>query len=114
MFEDIPHVDTDVIEELKSIMEEEFEHLIKLYLQDSQERLSVLLSALKTQDIDLATKTLHALKGASSNVGAQRLYQLCQSAEEAGRQQDITHVTACHALINQEFTTVSTVLTQYI
>lgn len=67
---------------LKELMEDDFETLLRTYLQDSEQRLHEVSDAWEAGDLDRLRRGAHSLKGASSNVGAAALATLCADLEE--------------------------------
>lgn len=55
--------------------------LIELYRTDSQKYLSLILTAIESDDLCVARTACHALKSASANVGAFHVASLCQRLE---------------------------------
>lgn len=107
---DKPRLDEEALAELREVMEEEFDVLIRTYLSDSSERLDVLRSALQERDADRFTKSAHSFKGSCINIGAPRLGALCGDAELAGKEERLDD--AFHILddIQSEFSAVRLLL----
>lgn len=80
-----PHLDEEALAELRDVMEDEFDILIRTYINDSSERLEALRHAMACGDQDAFAKTAHSFKGSSMNIGAARLGELCMQAEQAGK-----------------------------
>ncbi len=59
------------------------QHLISLFVRDSELRLKSLEGSLETQDTQQALKDIHTLKGSSGNLGASRLSYLCTRLEKS-------------------------------
>ena len=114
MHTDSPQLDTNALQELQSIMEDEFPVLIELYINDAAEKVSLLSLAIQNQDIDLATKTAHAFKGASSNVGAIRLSHLCKDTEYAGREGDMLKIERIFSQLQAAHADVVSQLTPFL
>ncbi|WP_148862336.1 Hpt domain-containing protein [Marinobacter fonticola] len=105
-----PHLDGEALAELREVMEDEFEVLIRTYLSDSSERLDALRSSLRERNVDAFTKSAHSFKGSCINIGAPRLGSLCSDAELAGREDRLDE--AVHILddIQSEFSAVRELL----
>lgn len=56
--------------------------LMDLYLEDAQERLRELHAALEAADAEAVARCAHKMKGASSNVGAERIERLAIRIEQ--------------------------------
>jgi len=79
------HVDDEMLEELRMILEGEFPSLIQQFIQDSVVRVQEIEQALANQDAEALRRQAHSLKGASGNLGLPVLAQHCNDLEEAGR-----------------------------
>lgn len=79
----MPDLDNDLLEELKLLMQDEFPVLLETYLRDSERQLFTISQAWDAGDMDQLRRAAHSLKGASGNIGAARLAELCGSLETA-------------------------------
>ncbi len=75
------HIDNEQLAELKDVLEDEFGILISTYLADAKLRLQLIEQGLQNQDYDAVRLAAHSLKGASANLGAVILAQLCEKLE---------------------------------
>ncbi len=107
---DKPHLDEEALAELQDVMEDEFEMLIRTYLNDSQERIDSLKGAMMDGDSGAFAKTAHSFKGSSINIGAPRLGELCREAEEAGKSDSLNEAPAVLEAIKSEFQRVTNAL----
>ena len=123
-----PHLDEEALAELQDVMEDEFEVLIQTYLTDSRDRIASLKEALAAGDADAVARTAHSFKGSCNgdadavartahsfkgsciNIGAPRLGDLCQAAEQAGKVADLARAQALMADIEAEFAVVTGLL----
>lgn len=97
------HFDIDSLEMLKEIMEDEFDDLIRIYLEDSDKRLPELREA-ETQLNAVALRELaHSFKGASSNISALPLAELCLVVETAARDNNLAVVPEAINNIDSEY-----------
>ncbi|MCS6989260.1 MAG: PAS domain S-box protein [Chloroherpetonaceae bacterium] len=64
--------------------------VIELFLQHAPEQLDKLAKSISQNDFKQIQMTAHRLKGASLNVGAKRLAELCQRLEEAAERQTLS------------------------
>ncbi len=76
-----PHIDTEQLAELKEVLEDEFGVLINTYLTDAKFRLQLIQNGINNQDYEAVRLAAHSLKGASANLGAVILAQLCEKLE---------------------------------
>lgn len=74
----VPKDAADLIEDFEMI-----ERLVQLFISDGQERLKSIDRSIETQDTQLALKEIHTIKGASGNLGAQRLHYLSSKLEKS-------------------------------
>ncbi len=107
-----PHIDAEQLAELKEVLEDEFGVLISTYLTDAQFRLQLIQNGINSHDYEAVRLAAHSLKGASANLGALLLAQLCEKLEhdcKAG------HYQECNALFVEaqaEFVQVDVLLKQ--
>lgn len=104
---DKPHLDEDALAELKDVMEDEFDLLIRTYLADSRSRMSALREACDRRDPDQFAKAAHSFKGSCINIGAPRLGQICLQAEQLGKAGDLTAAPGLLEQLDQEFAEVA-------
>ena len=76
-----PHIDAEQLAELKEVLEDEFSVLIETYVTDAQFRLQLIQNGINNQDYEAVRLAAHSLKGASANLGAVILAQLCEKLE---------------------------------
>ncbi|MDE2491092.1 MAG: Hpt domain-containing protein [Elusimicrobia bacterium] len=60
-----------------------FERLVATYVGDGKRHLDAMRRALAVRDAEAWRLEAHSMKGASASVGAERLAELCRSAESA-------------------------------
>ena len=76
-----PHIDAEQLAELKEVLEDEFSVLIDTYLTDAKFRLQLIENGINSQDYEAVRLAAHSLKGASANLGALVLAELCEKLE---------------------------------
>ncbi len=101
-----PHLDEEALAELKEVMEDEFDVLIRTFIQDSKSRIATLWQTLEANNNEGFTKSAHSLKGSSSNIGAPQLGALCSQAEVSGRTGKMTEAREILTQIEAEFDVV--------
>ncbi|MDL0430074.1 Hpt domain-containing protein [Marinobacter sp. TBZ242] len=111
---DKPHLDEEALAELRDVMEDEFDILIKTFLMDSSDRIAHLRSALEHEDADRFSKSAHSLKGSCINIGAPRLGELCFDAEKAGRESRLQEAAELVDAIESEFRKVEAGLKEFL
>ena len=104
------HVDIAALQDLKEIMESEFETLINTFIMDSLNKLKELDEAIGTSDPEALRKVAHSLKGSSSNICAGELSELARQLEFLGREGSTDGATALLENLREEFEVVKEVL----
>lgn len=79
------HINLSQFAELRDLLEEDLSELLQTYMQDSEQRLAEMQTALSEQNSRLGFEAAHSLKGASANLGATVLTELCSKLQEAFR-----------------------------
>ena len=98
--------------EIKDLFEEDFEPLMRTYMKDSQRCVSELQTAMANTDNATGFESAHALKGASSNVGANQLNKLCYQMQEACRDNLIAQQADLLAQIDKQVQLVNQEISQ--
>lgn len=80
-----------------------FAQLVKLYLSGTEDRIVQLRRHAETADAAALADAAHALRGASGNLGAVRLADLCGRVEIAGRRQDMGAAKQLLVLLDTEY-----------
>jgi histidine phosphotransfer protein HptB len=80
----------DMLNELKMLMEEDFQLLVDTYCEDGAQKLEGLKEAVSANNAKEVSDFSHSLKGSSSNVGAEILADLCYQMEAKGKKGDLT------------------------
>jgi CheY-like chemotaxis protein/HPt (histidine-containing phosphotransfer) domain-containing protein len=86
--------------------------LIDLYLRELPNYLAGMDEAMKTTDSMNIYRAAHKFKGANATIGARKLVKLCQSLENAGRENRRDEAAALIAYIRQEIDHAAQALTQ--
>lgn len=107
------HLQIAQFNELRELLEEDFVDLIHMYMKDSELRVQEMQNALTEQNNRLGYEATHTLKGASSNLGATHLTELCYQLQEACRNNQIEHqqvlieaITTENQAVNAEIMTL--------
>ena len=109
-----PHIDTEQLAELKEVLEDEFSVLIDTYLTDAKLRLNLIKNGIATQDYEAVRLAAHSLKGASANLGAVILAQLCEKLEHDCKVGEYGSGSLLENQIAAEIIIVSEVLTKLV
>lgn len=104
------HFDTEALTMLEEIMENEFPELIQVFISDSDPRLSAMQQALDNQDCSGLRELAHSFKGASGNLSALPLAELCFKIEEKARVADLEGVQDLINRSGTEYQTVKSIL----
>ncbi len=98
-----PLIDTAVLDELRSIMEDEFTEVLQLFLDESVTLMSEIHAAFE-EETDNLTRTVHTLKSCSKNVGAMRLGDLAEKMEAFLVNKDVESAKASLDELQELFT----------
>lgn len=82
-------IDSEQFEDMRELLDEDFNDLVQTYITDSHLRVQTMRGALNNNDNAKGFDAAHSLKGASANLGATQLIDLCHQLQEACRQQQI-------------------------
>jgi histidine phosphotransfer protein HptB len=105
-------IDPAHIADLKALMEEDFELLIRTYLEDGPRHLKGMAAALAEQDAEGLRRQAHSLKGASSNLGAGVLAGRLQQLEDCARLEDWESASELLPKVANDFDQVQGELTE--
>jgi two-component system sensor histidine kinase/response regulator len=102
-------IDPAVLEALRKLGggEELVERVIGVYLGDAPERVRAIRDAAQKGDTAAVGRAAHALKSASSNVGAMSLAALCRRLEAAGREDALRDIPGLVVEVEQEYAAVA-------
>ena len=100
------HLNLEQLSELKEVLEDEFSVLIATYLQDAVLRQQMISAAIHTKDYDAARLAAHSLKGASANLGALMLAEICEHLEHDCRAGLYDNCEVYNQKIGEEFVIV--------
>ncbi len=112
--ETLTHIEIEQFEELKALLEEDFEDLINTYILDSEKRLQELQQAFDTNNNTQGFESSHSLKGASINLGANHLAELCYIMQEICRGHRIHEHQQLIDEIKQEAKTVNQMIKELL
>lgn len=96
------HLNSELLDELKELMEDEFSVLLDTYLQESERQFNGARSAWEDEDLEALKRFAHSLKGSSSNIGAQALSTLCGKLESGAKHGDRAALPDLLAQVAQE------------
>lgn len=83
IYQEIPLVDKNRIEELRSMDDDGsfIAEIVDLFVTDSEASISELRSSINLNDLDQTHKTAHRLKGSALSIGANRFAALASDIE---------------------------------
>ena len=106
------HLDMEQLNELKEVLEDEFQVLINTYLIDAQLRLKLIEEGLDIKNYEQVRLAAHSLKGASANIGALILAQLCEQLEHDCKKLEYQNLKDVCLKITKEIQLVRTLILQ--
>jgi HPt (histidine-containing phosphotransfer) domain-containing protein len=108
------HFDTEALVMLEEIMEEDFPELIQVFIADSDPRVLAMQRALEEQNSSALRDMAHSFKGASSNLTALPLADLCFKVEESSRDMNLESIQLLITAIDTEYQAVKSILLSLI
>jgi HPt (histidine-containing phosphotransfer) domain-containing protein len=104
------HLDYETLNTLRQVMEDDFDLLIDTFIQDSNDRISVLRGVISGTNADPIRRAAHSFKGSSSNIGAIRLMDLCSNLEKKAMSNKLEQLDQDLREIEDEFAQVQELL----
>jgi HPt (histidine-containing phosphotransfer) domain-containing protein len=104
------HLDYETLNTLRQVMEDDFDLLIDTFIQDSNDRISVLRGVISGTNADPIRRAAHSFKGSSSNIGAIRLMALCSNLEKKAMSNKLEQLDQDLREIEDEFAQVQELL----
>ncbi|HEY6527853.1 MAG TPA: Hpt domain-containing protein [Cellvibrionaceae bacterium] len=101
-------LNTEILDELRELLAENFNELIDRYLSDSQLRFNLLQKAITELDFKAINYEAHGIKGSSRNMGANRLADLMGRLEASGHAQNAQNLLEVFADAKSEYARVIT------
>lgn len=78
-------IDYEQFDEMRDLLEDDFQELVSTYIIDSRHRIGLLATAVTENDNVNGFEIAHAIKGASANLGAVQMLELSSKLQEASR-----------------------------
>lgn len=104
-------VNSDKLNEMKSIMGEVFSQLIPAYIKQSDEMIAEMPELLKNGELDILERHAHSMKSSSLNVGADNLSSIAKTLEIMSyNKEDKTLLDETIQSITAEYTLVKKIL----
>ena len=98
-----PVLELEVIEELRSIMGDDFRGLVRMFLEDAPGHIENLRVAAEANDIAAMVAPAHTLKSSSANLGALALSSVAKRIEFGARTQALTKPSLAVNMLENEF-----------
>ncbi|WP_241685815.1 hybrid sensor histidine kinase/response regulator [Luteimonas sp. YGD11-2] len=98
-----PVIDEDVLEELRTMLGDEVDHLIDVFLEDTPRLIARLEAAVDGPDYDALRDTAHSLKSSSANLGAMLLSASARRIEAGARAGTLERPAVAVAMVANEF-----------
>ncbi|GAA5316914.1 MAG: Hpt domain-containing protein [Candidatus Pelagadaptatus aseana] len=103
-------VDTETLEMLKEVMEDDFPLLLQTFIDDALTRIPQLREQLDANNADELRRNAHSLKGSSGNVGAAGMTEICSRLESLANQSQLQEAGDIINAIEAEFGRVRSAL----
>jgi HPt (histidine-containing phosphotransfer) domain-containing protein len=107
-------IDETVLNELAELMAEDFLPLLKTYLATGDQSIIDLYQAVNDKDKEQVRQCAHSLKGASGNIGAEALNELCQQVEDLAQQNKLDLLPPYIEQLDQKYQRVRKYLVKLI
>ena len=101
--ESLPLLQLDVIEELRSVMGNEFQGLVKIFLEDAPSHVENLEAAAAANDLAAMIAPAHTLKSAAANLGAMVLSASAKRIEAGARQGNLPRAAVAVAVLEDAY-----------
>ena len=98
-----PVLDTSVLDDLESMLGEEVDRLVDVFLEDSPRLIKSLERAAAGPDYDALRDAAHSLKSSSANLGAMSLSAAAKRVELGARERLLERPAVAVALVANEF-----------
>ncbi|MGK0248601.1 MAG: HPt (histidine-containing phosphotransfer) domain-containing protein [Oleispira sp.] len=114
MLDKTAHFDIEALVMLEEIMGDDFPELIQVFIADSDPRVSAMQLALEEQNSSALRNIAHSFKGASSNLSALPLANLCFKVEEKAHDTNLEGIQLLITAIASEYQAVKSILLSLI
>lgn len=107
-------IDLNTLNELKEIMEDDFNELITIFISDGINQIELLKQAIESSETENIRRIAHTLKGSSSNLGITGLSELSKTLEYSAAENQLADADALLKKISSEFETVKKTLEELL
>jgi len=98
-----PVIDHEVLDDLRTVLGDEVDRLIDMFLDDTPRLLAALENAVDGPDYDGLRDAAHSLKSSSANLGAMSLSAAARRIEAGARERNLERPAVAVALVSNEF-----------
>ncbi|VXA91902.1 Hybrid sensor histidine kinase/response regulator [Luteimonas sp. 9C] len=98
-----PVIDHEVLDDLRTVLGDEVDRLIDVFLDDTPRLLAALENAVDGPDYDGLREAAHSLKSSSANLGAMSLSAAARRIEAGARERSLERPAVAVALVSNEF-----------
>ncbi len=105
-----PVLATEVVDELRAVMGDEYTSLVRLFLEDAPLHVRALETAVNANDMSKMVAPAHTLKSAAANLGAMALSAAAKRIELGARQGVLPRPAVAVAVLESEFRRASVAL----
>lgn len=98
-----PVIDHEVLDDLRSMLGDEVDRLVDVFLDDTPRLLNALENAVDGPDYDALREAAHSLKSSSANLGAMSLSAAAKRIEAGARERKLERPAVAVALVSNEF-----------
>ncbi len=103
-----------MVRDLVEVMGSEFNDLVRVYLEDTPQKLMQLEQAAQQNDIQGLVAPSHSLKSTSANLGALGLSEIAKNIEQGARRGTLAQPLVLTNQLNAEYQRVSDALKQLL
>jgi HPt (histidine-containing phosphotransfer) domain-containing protein len=107
-------IDTNVLDDIRDLMEDDFPDLVRRFLEDSADLLDQLDQSIARGDADSVNRAAHTLKSSSAALGALALSEHARQLERLGRSGVLVGAAAEAAAAQVQFARVKETLERQI
>jgi len=72
-------------------------NLINIFLEDAEEKINKMATAIEDSDFSLILLLSHAIKGGAGNIGCQTIYNFCTNAEKLSEAKDLEPIKSVYS-----------------
>ena len=97
------HFDMESLEDLKDIMEDDFQMLLDTFIADSEAKVEEIGNSILAGDAEALRQVAHSIKGSSGNVCAIALSEFARQLEAMGKDGELSGAPGVFEALKMEF-----------